>query len=142
MGNRAFTENKKHLALCVASGVVFGAGTALLANLFPMLFNTSDEVRKLAMELIVISAVMMPLQAYIFPVYFTLRAGGKTGITFLFDSGAIWALMLPIAFICSRYTTVSILVIFTLCNGMDLVKCFIGYYFLRKKDWIQNLATK
>lgn len=139
---KVYAENKKHLVLCVASGVVFGAGTALLANLFPMLFNTSDEVRKLAMELIVISAVMMPLQAYIFPVYFTLRAGGKTGITFLFDSGAIWALMLPIAFICSRYTTVSILVIFALCNGMDLVKCFIGYYFLRKKDWIQNLATK
>ena len=140
--DKVYAENKKHLALCVVTGVVFGIATVALSNAFPMLFNTSDNVRKLAAELIVISAVMMPLQAYIFPVYFTLRAGGKTGITFLFDSGAIWLLMLPIAFIGSRYTSLGILLIFTLCNAMDLIKCFIGYYFLRRRDWIQNLAVK
>ena len=50
--------------------------------------------------------------------------------------------MLPIAFCCSRFTGLSILVIYALCNGMDLIKCFVGYYFIRKGDWIQNLTIK
>ena len=137
-----YADNQKLNALCVVAGVAFGGVTVLLSGAFPQLFNTSDSVRTLARDLIVISAVMMPLQAYIFPVYFTLRAGGKTIVTFLFDSGAIWLLMLPIAFIGTRFMAGSILVIFTLCNAMDLFKCFIGYYFLRRRDWIQNLAVK
>ncbi len=137
-----YEENKKLLALCVASGVLCGALTACLSGTFPMLFNTTDSVRQLAAGLIIISAITMPLQAYIFPVYFTLRAGGKTVITFLFDSGAIWLLMIPVAFILSRVNGFSILLIFGICNMIDLVKCLIGYYFIKRRDWIQNLAMK
>ena len=140
--DEVYNENKKLLAFCLATGVASAVLTGLLAQAFPMLFNTTDSVRELARGLIIISAVAMPLQAYIFPVYFTLRAGGKTMITFLFDSGAIWLLMLPIAFFGSRYTGLSIFVIYALCNGMDLIKCFVGYFFMRRKDWIQNLAVK
>ena len=140
--DEVYNENKKLLAFCLATGIASAALTGLLAQAFPMLFNTTDSVRKLARGLIIISAVAMPLQAYIFPVYFTLRAGGKTMVTFLFDSGAIWLLMLPIAFLGSRYTGLSIYVIYALCNGMDLIKCFVGYFFMRRKDWIQNLAVK
>lgn len=139
---QVYNENKKHLALCVFMGVVFGGAMAALSGAFPLLFNTSDSVRQLAKGLILISAVAMPLQAYIFPVYFTLRAGGKTMVTLLFDSGAIWLLMIPIAFVCSRYTALGILTIYALCNAMDFIKCLVGYYFLRKKDWVQNLAAK
>lgn len=135
-------HNRKYLALGVVCGIACGALTIALSGAFPMLFQTSPEVRKLAQGLIIISAAAMPLQAYIFPVYFTLRAGGKTVITFLFDSGAIWVLMLPIAFVCSRYTAMHILVIYGLCNGMDLIKCGIGYYFIKRGDWIQNLTLK
>ena len=137
-----YNENKKQLALCVATGVLFGTVTTALSGVFPLLFNTTDSVRQLAKGLIIISAVAMPFQAYIFAAYFTLRAGGKTIITFLFDGGAIWALMIPIAFVVSRFTAMHILVLYALCNAMDLIKCFIGYYFLRKRDWIQNLALK
>ena len=137
-----YNENKKLLAFCVATGIGSAVLTGVLAEVFPMLFNTTDAVRQLAKGLILISAVAMPLQAYIFPVYFTLRAGGKTMITFLFDSGAIWLLMLPIAFFGSRFTGLSIYVIYALCNAMDFIKCVVGYFFMRKKDWIQNLAVK
>ena len=140
--DKVYDDNKKLLALSVLTGVIFGGATVALAKVFPMLFNTTGSVRQLATSLIVISAVMMPLQAYIFSVYFTLQAGGKTVLTFMFDGGAIWVLMIPIAFILSRYTGANILVIFTLCNAVDLIKCFIGYYFLRRRGWIQNLAAK
>ena len=84
----------------------------------------------------------MPLQAYIFPVYFTLRAGGKTVITFLFDCGSIWVLSLPLAYCLSRFSPLPILTIYLLVNAIDIIKCGIGYAMIKKGDWIQNLTIK
>lgn len=128
--------------LCVVSGIVFGGCTIALSKIFPAIYNTTDSVRHLATWMIIISAAAMPLQAYIFPVYFTLRSGGKTMITFLFDCGSVWLLSIPIAFFFSRYTSLSILVIYGLCQATDMIKCVIGYYLIKQGSWIQNLATK
>ena len=135
-------DNRKMTALCLASGLLFGAVMVLISGVYPRLYNTADSVRQLAAWLIVISAVDIPLQAYIFPVYFTLRAGGKTIATFLFDCGAIWGLSLPLAFILSRFTSMHILAIFAICSGVDLIKCVIGWFMIRKGSWIQNLTVQ
>lgn len=135
-------SNNKLSALCVASGTFFAAVTVALSWAFPMIYNTTDTVRGLATQLIIISAAAMPLQAYIFPVYFTLRAGGKTMITFFFDCGSVWLLSIPIAFFLSRFTGLSIGLIYILCNATDIIKCIIGYYLIKKGTWIQNLAAK
>jgi Na+-driven multidrug efflux pump len=134
--------NYKVTTFAVMAGIGCALVTIGCSGLFPMMFNTTDEVRRLATGLIIISSVAMPLQAYIFPVYFVLRAGGKTIITFLFDSGAIWILMLPIAFVLSRFTALSILLIYALCNAMDFFKCLLGFYFIKRGDWVQNLTNK
>ena len=84
----------------------------------------------------------MPLQAYNLPAYFTLRSGGKTVITFLFDSGSIWLLMVPTAFILTRFTELPIAWVYILSNGMEAIKCLIGGALIRKGDWIQNLTVK
>ena len=133
--------NRKMTALAAFSGVVFGCITASLAGVFPMLYNTTDEVRQLATQTILIAAVLMPLQAYSFPVYFTLRAGGKTVITTLFDCGSIWFLYLPISFLLSRFTSLPFLVIYAICNGTDLIKCIVGTALIRSGSWIQYLVN-
>lgn len=135
-------SNRKLIAMCVVSGVLFGMVTAALCNVFPQIFNTTESVRHLAAQLILISAFYMPLHAYIMPVYFTLRSGGKTLITFLFDCGAIWALMIPLAFCLTRFTSMPILPVYILCNAVDAIKCVIGMIMIRKGSWIQNLAVK
>ena len=132
--------NRKMLALATASGVLFGALIASLSGLFPMLYNTSDHVRHLATNTILISAALMPLQAYSFPLYFTLRAGGKTVITTLFDCGSIWMLYLPISFCLSRFTGLPFLAIYALCNSADIVKCIVGSQLIRSGIWIQYLT--
>ncbi len=135
-------SNRKLSALCLVSGVLVGLITAGLAGIFPRIYNTTPEIRRLASLFILISSFNMPMQAYIFPVYFTLRAGGKAMATFVFDSGAVWATCIPLAFVLSHYTSVSILVIFALCNSIDLLRCVIGYRLIRQGSWIQNLTDK
>lgn len=136
------SANKKMSLLTVLSGILFGGLMGSMAFLFPKVYNTTETVRTLAAWFIVISAAYMPLQAYIFSVYFTLRSGGKTVITFLFDCGAVWAFSVPMAFLLCHYTGLPILLIYTLCNGVDIIKCFIGVFMIRKGSWIQNLATR
>lgn len=132
----------KLFALCIFSGVLFAIFTVALSGAFPQIYNTTDAVRHLATWLILISAGTMPLQAYIFPVYFILRAGGKTMITFAFDCGSVWLLSIPIAFIGSRFTALSIILIYALCQATDIIKCVIGHFLMKKGSWIQNLTVQ
>lgn len=132
--------NRKLIAISLAAGVVFGAIAAVFSHLFPLLYNTTYEVRTLAGRLILISAIMIPFNAYVHAAYFTLRSGGKTGITFLFDSGFMWGLLVPLAFLLSRFTDLPILPLYSICQCAEIVKSIAGYFMVRKGTWIQNLA--
>lgn len=146
LGARRPTEelmdtNRKMTALGAFSGVCFGILVGCLSGAFPMLYNTTEQVRQLAAQTILIAAVLMPLQAYSFPIYFTLRAGGKTVLTTLFDCGSIWLLYLPCSFLLSRFTDLPFLTIYVLCNSMDLIKCIVGGFLVRRGTWIQYLTA-
>ena len=134
-------SNRKLLALSVASGVVFGCLMASVSGLFPRLYNTTEDVRQLAMWLICINAFMMPFNSYTNATYFTLRSGGQTMVTFLFDSCFVWGVCVPLAYCLSRFTALSIIPLFALCQGTDLVKCLIGAFMLKQGKWIQNLTA-
>ena len=132
--------NRKMTALATFSGVVFGVLVIGLSEVFPSLYNTTDQVRQLASATILISAVLMPLQAYTFPVYFTMRAGGKTMLTTVFDCGSIWIMYLPVSFLLSRFTNMPFLAIYAICNGTELIKCIVGGALIRSGIWIQYLT--
>lgn len=136
------SANRKLITLCIVSSVVLAGITASLAGVFPRIFNTTEDVRLLSSQLILLSSVFMPLGAYTLPAYFTLRSGGKTFITFLFDSGSIWAMMVPLAFCLTRFTHLTIIPVYILCNSVEIIKCAIGKYMIQKGSWIQNLAVK
>ena len=134
-------SNRKLITANVFFGAAFGILMASISGVFPMLYNTTESVRRTATWLICISAVMMPVSSYLNATYFTLRSGGKTLITFIFDSGYVWCCMLPVAFILSRFTDMPILPLYAICQSLDFIKCFIGTHMLKKGSWIQNLTT-
>lgn len=144
--NRSESEirdtNRKLMFTSVFSCLIFGGLMAATSGLFPKIYNTTDDVRALATKLICISAMMMPFNAYTNACYFTLRSGGKTLVTFLFDSCYVWVVCVPLAFILSRYTTLAIIPLYAICQSMDMLKSAIGAYMVHKGTWIQNLAIK
>jgi len=133
--------NRKLLALAVTSGGFFGCLMAFFSGAFPQLYNTTAEVRQLASQLICINAMMMPFNSYTNATYFTLRSGGQTMVTFLFDSCFVWAVCVPLAFCLSRFTGLSIVPLFFICQMTELLKCALGGYMLKKGKWIQNLTA-
>ena len=133
--------SRKLIAISVASGLVFGLVTIALSPVFPHIYNTSHAVRLLATRLILICALFMPFDAFANAAYFVLRSGGQTYITFLFDSGFVWAVMVPLGFLLSRFTGISILPLYFVCQCTNVLKALLGSYFLGKGKWIQNLAA-
>ena len=133
--------NRKLIAVSVLSGAVFGGLMVCISGLFPAIYNTTDSVRSLATQLICVSACMMPFNSYTNATYFTLRSGGQTMVTFLFDSCFVWTCCVPLAFCLSRFTAIAILPLYILCQGTDLVKCAIGAFMLKQGKWIQNLTV-
>ena len=113
----------------------------ILSPLFPQLYNTTPEVRLLARDFIMITAIFMPQNAFLHACYFTLRSGGKTVITFLFDSVFIWCVSVTIAYILSRFTGLSVLAIYTMVQLADLIKCVIGFILVKKGIWLQNIVS-
>ena len=83
----------------------------------------------------------MPFDAYVNATYFTLRSGGQTLVTFLFDSCFVWICCVPLAFCLSRVTDLSIIPLFAICLSANLLKCAIGAFMLRQGKWIQNLTV-
>ena len=132
--------NRKLIAFSVSMGVLFGGLMALGSGVFPNIYNTTDTVRALAQDLILISAFVMPFQSFANATYFTLRSGGKTFITFLFDSGFMWICSIPLAFCLSRFTALPILPLFAICQMPDVLKCVVGSWMLKKGSWIHTLT--
>ena len=137
---RAVDEDRKLIAFSVTLCTAVGLVMALLAPLVPRLYNTTPLVKHLAVQLILVSAAMMPVNAFTNSCYFTLRSGGKTLITFVFDSLYVWTLSIPAAFVLSRYTSVPIVPMYLLVYLLDLVKCGIGYILVKKRTWVVNLV--
>lgn len=137
---RAVDTNRKMIFCSVASCFFIGAILIVLAPLFPMIYKTSDTVRALAASLIRVSSVCMPLYAFYHATYFTLRAGGKTFIAFLFDGCYVWVISIPVAFMLSRFTGWNIIAIFASCQAAEIMKAVLGFILLKKGIWLNNIV--
>ncbi len=138
---RAVDEDRKLIAFSVALCTVVGVIMVFLAPVFPQIYNTTDSVKDIARQLLIVNAVMMPTYAFTNCCYFTLRSGGKTLITFVFDSLYLWTLCIPLAFVLSRFTGLGILPMFIAVQSLDLLKCAIGFYLVKKRKWVTNLVA-
>ena len=129
------------IAFAVAASILVGALLMITAPIFPMLYNTSTGVKSLAASLMRVAAAYMPIISFMHATYFTLRSGGKTIVTFLFDSVYLWAVRIPLAFVLSRFTGMPIVPLYLCCQMIDIVKAAIGFVLVKKGVWINNIVT-
>ncbi len=135
-------SDRKLIFASVMSCLIFSGLMAIAAPLFPKIYDASDSVQALATRLIWIAAIFMPFNGYTNAAYFTLRSGGQTLVTFLFDSFFVWVFCVPLAYILSRFTGLSILPLYFICCATDIVKSAIGAIMIKQGKWMQNLTAK
>ena len=123
----------------VSLTLVFSLLQTALAGVFPLLYNTSDSIRRLAGTLMIVYAVVMPARAFTNVSYFTLRSGGQTVVTFLFDSCFVWAVSVPTAFVLARFTGIPIVPLVAVTEGTEFLKCILGYIMLKQRRWMKTI---
>lgn len=138
---RAVDEDRKLIAFSIALSVAVGAVMALVSPLVPQIYNTTGAVKALAVKLLYVCAAAMPMNAFTNACYFTLRSGGKTIITFIFDSAFVWVIAVPTAFVLSRFTAMPIVPLYITIYALDLIKCVIGFFLVKRRKWVNNIVS-
>lgn len=144
LGASQYEKAKKEaFSLMWFTGFVCFVLTVILvafSGIFPGFYNTTDEIKGYATSFIIITALFFPVQGFLNALYFTLRSGGKTFVTFMFDSVFSWLIPVPCAFILCNFTQLSVFAVFALVQAADLIKVGVGYVLIRKGVWISNLV--
>ena len=122
--------------VAAACGIIM----ALLAPIFPRFYNTSEDVRALACQMLIVMAICLPAVTFSHSCYFTLRCGGKTFITLLFDSVFVWVVFIPLGWVLSRFTALPMFPLYCLCQIPEGIKCCLGFFMVKSGSWAQDLT--
>ena len=133
--------DRKLIFLTEVIHIIMGILLMLVAPLIPRLYNVSDEVRELTRQLIMVVAVTLPIHSFAHVAYFTIRSGGRTVITFLFDALYTWAVSVVLAFCLTRFTDLPIIHIYFIVMSADLLKVVIGVLMIRSGFWVRNVVN-
>ena len=137
----AVDTDRKLIVFSVLICFLIGGVMALLSPYIPEIYTAqSPEVRHLASKFILIIALVMPINSLANACYFTMRSGGKTLITFLFDSVYICFFTVPLAFFLHYVCHLDIITLFLICQLTDLGKGIVGLILIKKGVWIHNIV--
>lgn len=140
-GNResAIDLDNKLLFFNLAVHVVMGIILVLVSPYIPLLYKVEPEVRTLATGLLIASGATLPMHALVHGIYFTVRSGGKTFITFLFDSVYTWLVPAALAFCLVTFTELDIIMVYLLVQISDALKMGIGLLMLKSGFWANTI---
>ncbi|MBR1747793.1 MAG: MATE family efflux transporter [Clostridia bacterium] len=131
---------KKLMVFSALFCTLLGAIYVGLAFVFPSVYNTTEEVKRLATAVMLVAACFVPLEAVVNATYFTIRAGGRTVITFLFDSFFAWVIPVPVAFMLSRLTDLDVVRMYLVIQCLEIIKLIIGLLIFRSGIWCKNFV--
>jgi len=137
---KAKDTNTKLTAFSILCCFAIGGLLAATAGVFPRLYNTTDEVRRIASRLILISSLVMPVHAYTNACYFTLRSGGLTRLTMVYDCCFVWGVCIPLAFGLCRFTALPIVPVYAAVTATEGLKALFGRHFVQQGKWIRNIV--
>ncbi len=129
------------ITFSVIVGLIVGIAFAVAAIWIPDFYNTEEGVRNTATAMMQIAGLAMPLDACAHAAYFTLRSGGKTFITFVFDSGYVWLINIPVALLLVSFSGLPIVPIYLICQAMLIIKAVLGIAFVANGGWARQIVA-
>ena len=138
----AVDENRKLIAFSMTLAAAVALVMLLLSPYIPRIYNTTATVRALATKMLIINAVMMPVNACLNCSFFAIRAGGRSMLTFLYDSGFVWFVALPLSYILVKCTSLHIIPIYAIVYGTEVIKMTAGLILIKKRIWVRSLVAE
>ncbi len=138
---KAYDMGKKLLKLTILLSVLSGLLMIIVANPIISLFNLTEQGKSYAFYIIVVYGIMLWLDMYnAVSVTGILRAGGDTVYSMLADSGTVWIIEVPMAFLGAIYLQLPIYMAVFLSKTEAIAKAILLVKRFYSKKWLRNLV--
>ncbi len=121
--------------------IAIGILLILTAGLLPMLYEVSQSTKNMASAMLRIQGLVLPVHSYVHVAYFTIRSGGKTVVTFLFDCFYTWCVPVVVSYVVCCLTDLPILACYGIVQALDLIKMAIAMPMLKSGFWAKNIIS-
>ena len=132
--------DRKLIVLTEIIHIIIGALMVIAAPYVPLMYNVPQEVRELTRQMLIIAGLSLPLHSFAHVTYFTIRSGGRTVITFLFDAVYTWAVTVLLAFLLCTFTSLTVVQIYFCVQFIDVIKLVLGLIMLKSDFWARNVV--
>jgi putative MATE family efflux protein len=117
----------KFVKLAFVSGIVMGVLVLVLSPYIPLMFiDASTEIKFNATLILVVFSLFQPIKfTNAIHIVGTLRSGGDTRFALFAEVGVLWGFGVPMAFILSLFTGLSIYIVVFIVNFEEVIKLFL-----------------
>lgn len=140
--DEARNEANYHLGMSFILSVVLVLSMIVLAQPMVAFFSLDNPlVNLLAVQIVWVFAVKVSMRLFNFVIFSILRAGGESKVIQVLDSGILWAIGLPSAFLCVNYFKMDSIVLVLLITQLEqLVRLFFGMSCVKSESWVKDLT--
>lgn len=147
LGRKDYDEAKRLSQNFLVVGVTLAAFLGLISVLFarPLVSifqNKSEAVVGNAINLMYVFAIRVSLRVLVIVMFSIFRAGGLSKFVMFIDSGVMWFVGIPIAFISYYALGIrNIVILFLLLQLEPVVRLIISFKAYVKDKWAQNVIA-
>ena len=139
--DEAKDESRYHLLLSLIVGIVLGSCLIFGGPFFLSLYSVSDaHIYSVCQGLLFAYGIKILLRTVNYVMFCTLKAGGDTKIYNILDSGIMFAVGIPIAFISAYLGASNIIFVVLLCQIEQLIRLFFTLKRYNSYKWANNLT--
>ena len=144
LGSGKTEQARKDSTRLITFALLVGTGLMViqvaLSPVFPLLYNTSDSAKELATYMLIVSGLAMPIYSTVMACYYTLRSGGLTFITLLYDCVWAWCVTAASALIFTYVIPVGIHGLFAIVTFAEGAKIIPGIILVAKIRWANKIT--
>ena len=128
--------------LLPATGLLTGLVVIAIHPIFLGLYQVTPETLSMARTLLILQALMMTVKADSMALVVGIfRAGGDTMFACLLDTGTVWLVGVPLAFL-GVWLGVPLWGVALLVFCDDIAKVSIGFVHLFREKWVRNVTAQ
>lgn len=138
----AFEYAKRFSFLGPAAAIVVGTVMIFLTGWALSPYNVSEIVHTYAQKNLIVACCFMWVKVFNYTnIVGILRSGGDTTFCLILDTGGVWLIGVPLAFLGGLVWHLPIYWVYALVNIEEVFKLILGIPRLLSKKWINNLTA-
>ncbi len=139
--HRAIEYSKKFSYIVPILGAVMGLLLIIASPLILKAFSVRAETYSDAIKVLRIIGIIMPIKAFnALLVVGILRSGGDTKFSLFLETGTVWLVGVPLAFLGALLLKWPVYMVVSLVMLEEVVKVFIGIWRVKSKKWIRSVV--